>query len=215
MPEFLAEGCAIQNLLFPDRVVIGTTTNQNGRDAFDLIQGLYTNFDTKFVHVNTTSSEMGKLFANAMLAQRISSINAMSQLCEEVGGSTQDLAKVVGTDKRIGPSFLCAGPGFGGSCFDKDVLSLVYILESRGQMEQAEYWSQVLKMNDHQKARLSKKVGDQFADPANTEIAIFGYAFKKNTSDTRATPVAYMINYLAEKGFTVKIHDPQVNERGF
>ena len=84
----------------------------------------------------------------------------MSQLCEEVGGSTQDLAKVVGTDKRIGPSFLCAGPGFGGSCFDKDVLSLVYILESRGQMEQAEYWSQVLKMNDHQKARLAKKVGD-------------------------------------------------------
>ena len=215
MPEFLAEGCAIKNLLFPDRIVVGTTTDQNGRDAFEVLKGLYTNFNTQFVHVKTTSSEMGKLFANAMLAQRISSINAMSQLCEEVGGSTSDLAKVVGADKRIGPAFLCAGPGFGGSCFEKDLLSLVYILESNGQPEQAAYWSQVLQMNEHQKKRLAIKVATPFADPKTTEIAVFGYAFKKDTSDTRATPTALIINYLLDQGFTVKVHDPQVNERNF
>lgn len=155
MPEFLAEGTAINNLLFPDRVVVGTTDDQNGRDAFELVKKQYSNFETKFVHVKTASSELGKLFANAMLAQRISSINAMSELCEVVGASVQDLAQIVGTDKRVGPYFLQSSPGFGGSCFEKDMLSLIYILESLGQTEAATYWSQVLIMNDHQKKRLA------------------------------------------------------------
>lgn len=132
MPEFLAEGVAINNLLYPDRIVVGTPTDANGEETFEILKGLYSNFKTQFVHVRTASSELGKLFANAMLAQRISSINSMTQLCEVSGASSQDLAKIVGSDARIGPHFLNASPAFGGSCFEKDLLSLIFILESNG-----------------------------------------------------------------------------------
>ncbi|CDW90032.1 udp-glucose 6-dehydrogenase-like [Stylonychia lemnae] len=215
MPEFLAEGVAIQNLLFPDRVVIGTPTDKNGMEAFEVIKGLYTNFDTNFIHVRTASSELGKLFANAMLAQRISSINSMSQLCETVGASVQDLSKIVGSDKRVGPLFLNASPAFGGSCFEKDIQSLVYILESLGQTQQAMYWSQVLYMNQFQKTRLLNMIVQEFQNPTDTILTIFGFAFKKNTSDTRMSPMAFFVYGLIEKGFHVRIHDPQANERGF
>ena len=140
MPEFLAEGSAIQNLLFPDRVVVGTADSQTGRDAFELLRAQYSNFSTRFIHVRTASSELGKLFANAMLAQRISSINSMTQLSEVVGASVQDLSQIVGADSRVGPAFLNSSPGFGGSCFEKDLLSLVYILEYNDQPEAAAYW---------------------------------------------------------------------------
>eukprot|EP00347_Sterkiella_histriomuscorum_P009440 403341205 len=215
MPEFLAEGVAINNLLNPDRVVIGTPTDLNGKETFELIKGLYSNFQTSFIHVRTASSELGKLFANAMLAQRISSINSMTQLCETVGASCQDLSKIVGSDKRIGPQFLNASPAFGGSCFEKDLLSLIYILETNGQTVQANYWSQVLQMNEYQRLRLSEDISSQFEDPTKISIALFGFAFKKNTSDTRMTPVAFIVDYLIKKGFHVKIHDPQASERGF
>ncbi|CDW82077.1 uridine diphosphate glucose dehydrogenase [Stylonychia lemnae] len=215
MPEFLAEGVAIQNLLFPDRIVVGTPTDKNGMETFEVIKGIYSNFQTKFIHVKTASSELGKLFANAMLAQRISSINSMSQLCETTGASVQDLSKIVGSDKRIGQYFLNASPAFGGSCFEKDLQSLVYILESLGQTDQAMYWSQVLHMNQFQKRRLLDMIISEFPNPSETVLTIFGFAFKKNTSDTRMTPIAYFVNGLIEKGFFVRIHDPQANERGF
>lgn len=150
-PEFLAEGCAIRNLTRPDRIVIGTPTNHpNGPLAFKIMQSLYKAFPCPLLHTHTSSSELGKLFSNAMLAQRISSINSLSSLCEQTeGASIQDLKNIAGSDQRIGNAFLNASPGFGGSCFEKDIMSLVYILESRGLQVEADYWKHVLKINDH------------------------------------------------------------------
>jgi len=132
MPEFLAEGVAIQNLLYPDRVVIGTPPNQKGAESMKVLQGLYRNLNCPIINTRVASSELGKLFSNAMLAQRISSINSLTQLCEIEGACIQDLSRIVGSDKRIGPAFLQCSPGFGGSCFEKDLQSLIYILESNG-----------------------------------------------------------------------------------
>lgn len=215
MPEFLAEGCAIHNLVNPDRIVVGTAPNANGMAAFELLKDLYTHINTKFFHVKTASSELGKLVANAMLAQRISSINSVSELCEITDACISDISSIVGSDRRIGPLFLQSSPGFGGSCFEKDILSLIYILESNGLKEAAEYWAWVLHMNNHQKKRLAEKIVSKFTDPSSTVISIFGFAFKKNTSDARMTPIAYLVNHLIEKGFTVKIHDPKATERIF
>lgn len=214
MPEFLAEGVAIHNLLHPDRIVIGTPQNENGENSFKLLANLYTSIEnTQIINVRQASSELGKLFSNAMLAQRISSVNSLSELCEITGASVQDLRTIVGSDKRIGMPFLCASLAWGGSCFEKDILSLAYILESNGLIEAARYWESVLSINNAQKKRLCDKVQANLAGEGH--VAILGFAFKNKTSDTRMTPVSFVANYFMEKNVMIKVTDPQATEEGY
>lgn len=215
-PEFLAEGTAIKDLLNPDRVLIGGPQTAAGLKAVNELVDIYRGKDSKWVPVqkilttNVWSAELTKLAANAFLAQRVSSINAIAGLCEATGADVDEVARVMGADHRIGPKFLKAGPGFGGSCFKKDVLNLVYLCESFGLHTAAEYWTGVIKMNDHQQERIvSRLFKAMFNTLANKKIALFGFAFKADTGDTRETPAGYVARLLNEEHVRLAITDPK------
>lgn len=211
-PEFLAEGSAIHDLEAPDRVLIGGHQTPEGLKAVQCIVDIYANWVPleKILTANVWSSELSKLAANAMLAQRVSSINAFSALCEETGADIEEVALAMGMDKRIGSKFLKAGPGFGGSCFKKDILNLVYICESHGLQKVADYWRQVVLINDFQQERLiSNILKSMFNTVANKKIAIFGFAFKANTGDTRESPALAISQMLHEEHAQLAITDPK------
>ncbi len=215
-PEFLAEGTAIADLLEPDRVLIGGPSTAAGAAAVEELVQVYRGKGgawvprKKILTTNVWSAELTKLAANAMLAQRVSSVNALAGLCEATGADIDEVARVMGADRRIGPKFLKAGPGFGGSCFKKDVLNLVYLCESFGLHTAAEYWMQVVRMNDHQQARIvSRLFREMFNTLANKKIALFGFAFKADTGDTRETPAGVVARLLHEEHVRLAITDPQ------
>jgi UDPglucose 6-dehydrogenase len=211
-PEFLAEGSAVRDLEVPDRVLIGGHQTPEGLKAVQCIVDIYANWvpQEKILTANVWSSELSKLAANAMLAQRVSSINAFSALCEETGADIDEVALAMGMDKRIGSKFLKAGPGFGGSCFKKDILNLVYICESHGLQKVADYWRQVVLINDFQQERLiSNILKSMFNTVANKKIAIFGFAFKANTGDTRESPALAICQMLHEEHAQLAITDPK------
>ena len=211
-PEFLAEGTAINDLLEPDRVLIGGPQTETGKAAIQAIVDVYAAWvpREKILTTNVWSAELTKLAANAFLAQRVSSINAIAGLCEATGADVDEVARVVGADSRIGAKFLKAGPGFGGSCFKKDVLNLVYLCESFGLHTAAEYWTGVIRVNDHQQERIvSRLFGAMFNTLANKKITLFGFAFKANTGDTRETPAGRVARLLAEEHVRVTITDPK------
>lgn len=212
-PEFLAEGTAIRDLEFPDRVLIGGDETESGQEAIAALSHLYQNWISpeKIITMNTWSSELSKLAANAFLAQRISSINAISAICEVTGADVSEVASAIGRDSRIGNKFLQAGVGFGGSCFQKDVLNLVYLSESLNLPEVASYWQQVIEMNEYQKRRFSKRIIEAlFNTVTNKKIALLGFAFKKNTGDTRESPSITIAQHLIEERAQIYIYDPKV-----
>ena len=211
-PEFLAEGTAIKDLIEPDRVLIGGPQTESGLAAINEVVDIYAAWveREKILTTNVWSAELTKLAANAFLAQRVSSINAIAGLCEATGADVDEVAKVVGADSRIGPKFLKAGPGFGGSCFKKDVLNLVYLCESFGLHTAAEYWMGVIKMNDHQQERIvSRLFKEMFNTLANKKIALLGFAFKADTGDTRETPAGTVARLLADEHVRLTITDPK------
>ncbi|MBR0198512.1 MAG: nucleotide sugar dehydrogenase [Kiritimatiellae bacterium] len=211
-PEFLAEGTAIKDLLEPDRVLIGGPQTPAGHDAIEEAVEIYSAWvdREKILTTNVWSAELTKLAANAFLAQRVSSINAIAGLCEATGADVDEVARVIGADKRIGPKFLKAGPGFGGSCFKKDVLNLVYLCETFGLHTAAEYWMGVIEMNDHQQERIvSRLFREMFNTLANKKITLFGFAFKADTGDTRETPAGKVARLLAEEHVRLTITDPK------
>ena len=215
-PEFLAEGTAIKDLLTPDRVLIGGAKTPSGDAAVNELVKVYCGKGGKWVPrervltTNVWSAELTKLAANAFLAQRVSSINAIAGLCEATGADVDEVARVIGADHRIGPKFLKAGPGFGGSCFKKDVLNLVYLCETFGLHTAAEYWMGVIKMNDHQQERIvSRLFRAMFNTLANKKIAMFGFAFKADTGDTRETPAGTVARLLNDEHVCLSITDPK------
>ena len=213
-PEFLAEGTAVQDLLSPDRILIGGDTSLEGQKAIQSLVDVYSNWvaPEKILTTNVWSSELSKLTANAFLAQRISSINALSELCEKTGANINEVAKAIGMDSRIGPKFLKASVGFGGSCFQKDILNLVYIAKSYGLNEVADYWEQVIIMNDHQKKRFSNTiVKTLYNTVADKKIAFLGWAFKKDTNDTRESAAIYVANELIGEQAKIAVFDPKVS----
>ncbi|XP_068501863.1 UDP-glucose 6-dehydrogenase 1-like isoform X2 [Phaseolus vulgaris] len=214
-PEFLAEGTAIKDLFNPDRVLIGGRETPEGEKAIETLKNVYAHWvpEERILTTNLWSAELSKLAANAFLAQRISSVNAMSALCEATGANVTQVSYAVGTDTRIGPKFLNASVGFGGSCFQKDILNLVYICECNGLPEVAEYWKQVIKINDYQKSRfVNRVVSSMFNTVATKKIAILGFAFKKDTGDTRETPAIDVCKGLLGDKARLSIYDPQVTE---
>ena len=212
-PEFLAEGTAIQDLFKSDRVLIGGDETESGQKAVQALVYIYAYWipRDKILTTNVWSSELAKLASNAMLAQRISSINSFSALCEKTGANIDELSKAIGSDHRIGPHFLKASVGFGGSCFQKDILNLVYLCKYYGLDEVAEYWHQVVIINDYQKERFAQKVIDHFGKDLNgKKILILGWAFKANTNDIRESPAIDVTKRLLEFGGTIEIYDPKV-----
>lgn len=213
-PEFLAEGTAVSDLLAPDRILIGGDTTPEGEKAIQSLVAVYANWvaPEKILTTNVWSSELSKLTANAFLAQRISSINAMSELCEQTGADVNEVARAIGMDSRIGPKFLKASVGFGGSCFQKDILNLVYIAKSYGLQEVADYWEQVIIMNDHQKRRFSNKIVQTLYNTvADKKIALLGWAFKKDTNDTRESAAIYVADDLINEEARITVYDPKVS----
>jgi UDPglucose 6-dehydrogenase len=212
-PEFLAEGTAVNDLLFPSRVLIGGEQTPEGLRAIETLVSVYANWVPReqIITTNLWSSELSKLVANAFLAQRVSSINSITALCEETDADIDEIARAIGSDVRIGPKFLKASVGYGGSCFQKDILNLVYICESFGLKEVSEYWHQVVLMNDYQKRRFAHKiVKHMFNTITGKKIAIFGFAFKKDTGDTRETASAYVMKDLLDERAYLSVYDPQV-----
>ena len=212
-PEFLAEGTAIQDLEVPDRVLIGGDQTENGLKAIQNLVDIYATWVPKdqIITTNLWSSELSKLTANAFLAQRVSSINALTELCESTGANIDDVAKAIGTDSRIGPKFLKASVGFGGSCFQKDILNLVYICKSLGLEEAADYWEQVIIMNNHQRSRFAKQiVTSLYGTVAGKKIGFLGWAFKKDTNDTRESAAIYIADTLIEEQAQIQVFDPKV-----
>ncbi|KAL4071800.1 UDP-glucose/GDP-mannose dehydrogenase family, NAD binding domain-containing protein [Scleroderma yunnanense] len=212
-PEFLAEGTAINDLFNPDRVLIGSLQTPDGIAASNALLEVYANWVPKdrVLTVGLWSSELSKLAANAMLAQRISSVNALSAICEATGANIDEVAHAIGYDSRIGPKFLRASVGFGGSCFQKDILNLVYLSESLHLPEVAEYWKQVVVMNEYQKRRFSKTVVDTlFNTITGKRIAVLGFAFKADTGDTRESPAITLVRDFLQEKALVNIYDPQV-----
>ena len=214
-PEFLAEGTAMEDLLAPDRVLIGGDTDAEGVAAIDALVEVYANWIPKerILTTNVWSSELSKLTANAFLAQRVSSINAMSELCEKTGADVSEVARAIGMDSRIGPKFLKASVGFGGSCFQKDILNLVYIAKSYGLDEVADYWEQVIIMNDHQKRRFAANmVKTLYNTVSGKKLAFLGWAFKKDTNDTRESAAIYVADDLLYEQAGIAVYDPKVEE---
>lgn len=213
-PEFMAEGTAIQDLKNPDRVLIGGNFTTQGEKALQVVSSIYERWipKHKILVQKLWSAELSKLTSNAFLAQRISSINAISAICEVTGADVDEVALAIGTDTRIGHKFLKSSVGFGGSCFKKDLLNLVYLCEYFGLTEVAHYWEQVVLMNEYQKNRFSQKVVHTlFNTLAGKKLAIFGFAFKKDTNDTRETPaITVCKNFLIEKAM-LAICDPKVD----
>jgi len=211
-PEFLAEGTAIKDLLEGDRVLIGSKNTESGLNAANEISKIYEHWmpKEKIITTNLWSSELSKLVANAFLAQRISSINSISALCEKTDADISEISYAVGTDTRIGSKFLNASVGFGGSCFKKDILNLVYIARSYGLVEVADYWEMVIKINEYQETRfVSKMLKEMFNTVANKKITVFGFAFKANTGDTRESPAIEVIKKLVEERAKISITDPK------
>ena len=214
-PEFLAEGTAIQDLFKSDRVLIGGDSTETGKKAVQSLVDIYANWipKEKILTTNVWSSELSKLASNAMLAQRISSINSLSALCEKTGANIEELSKAIGMDHRIGPKFLKASVGFGGSCFQKDILNLVYLCRHYGLDEVADYWHQVIKINDYQKNRFAQKIIDYFeGDLTGKEITILGWAFKAKTNDSRESPSIFIAEKLYKAGANLQIYDPMVSK---
>lgn len=214
-PEFLAEGTAVKDLENPDRVLIGGETTPEGLAAVELLVSVYEKWvpRDKIITTNLWSSELSKLVANAYLAQRISSINAISALCETTGADVDEVGYAIGRDSRIGPKFLKASVGFGGSCFQKDIFNLVYLCDHFGLPEVARYWEQVIVMNDWQKSRFSRNVVcSLFNTVSGKKIAILGFAFKKDTNDTRESPAIYVCRDLLDEQAKLAIYDPKVSE---
>jgi UDPglucose 6-dehydrogenase len=212
-PEFLAEGTAVKDLESPDRVLIGGERTPEGEKALQALVEVYARWvpRDRIITTNLWSSELSKLVANAFLAQRISSINAISALCEATGADVDEVANAIGRDSRIGPKFLRASVGFGGSCFQKDILNLVYLCESFGLQEVARYWEQVVAMNDHQKKRFAARVvRELFNTVADKKIAVLGFAFKKDTNDTRESPAIAVCRDLLAEHANVSVYDPKV-----
>jgi UDPglucose 6-dehydrogenase len=212
-PEFLAEGTAIADLEKPDRILIGGESTPGGQAAMETLVSIYARWipRERILTTNLWSSELSKLVANAFLAQRISSINAVSALCERTGADVDEVARAIGSDSRIGPKFLKASVGFGGSCFQKDVLNLTYLCEHFGLPEVAAYWDQVIKMNDWQKTRFARHIVQTlFNTVSDKKIAVFGFAFKKDTNDTRESAAIYVVRDLVLEQANVVVHDPQV-----
>lgn len=214
-PEFLAEGTAIRDLEHPDRVLIGCEENPAGREAAKALAALYRHWvpEERIVFSNVWSSELSKLAANAFLAQRISSINAISALCEVTQADVTEISRAVGADRRIGASFLEAGVGFGGSCFRKDILSLSYLCRQEGLTEVANYWQSVVEMNDYQIHRFTRGVVEAlFNTVSGKKLAMFGFAFKPGTNDTRDTPAHAVCRMLLEEHASVTVTDPRALE---
>lgn len=215
-PEFLAEGTAVQDLLAPDRVLIGGNITVEGNEAVQALKEIYTNWvpEERILTTNVWSSELSKLTANAFLAQRVSSINAMSELCEKTGADINEVARAIGMDSRIGSKFLKSSVGFGGSCFQKDILNLVYIAKSYGLNEVADYWEQVIIMNDHQKRRFASNIVQTLYNTVSgKKITFLGWAFKKDTNDTRESAAIYVSDYLLNEQANIAVFDPQVKEK--
>lgn len=212
-PEFLAEGTAIADLMKPDRVLIGGDQDEAGLRAIQTVADIYANWvpRDRIITTNLWSSELTKLTANAFLAQRISSINAISAVCEATGADVDEVSRAVGADSRLGPKFLKASVGFGGSCFQKDILNLVYLSECLNLPEVAEYWYGVIKINDYQRQRFAEKIiKTMFDTVSNKRFAILGFAFKKDTGDTRESSSIVICARLLEEGAHLNIYDPQV-----
>jgi UDPglucose 6-dehydrogenase len=215
-PEFLAEGTAVADLENPDRILVGGERTPAGEAAVATLVDIYARWvpRDKIITTNLWSSELSKLVANAFLAQRISSINSISALCEATGADVDEVANAIGKDSRIGPKFLKASVGFGGSCFQKDILNLVYLCEHFGLPEVAAYWESVVKMNNWQKARFTRAIVQQlFNTVSGKRIAVLGFAFKKDTNDTRESAAIDVVRGLLEENATVVIYDPRVPAR--
>ena len=212
-PEFLAEGTAVVDLQMPDRVLIGGERTKGGEIAIQTLVDVYAHWvpRERIITTNLWSSELSKLVANAFLAQRISSINSISALCEATGADVDEVANAIGKDSRIGPKFLKSSVGFGGSCFQKDILNLVYLCEHFGLPEVSAYWEAVVKMNDWQKHRFATKiVRSLFNSVAEKKIAVFGFAFKKDTNDTRESAAISVVRDLLSEQARVVVYDPKV-----
>lgn len=214
-PEFLAEGTAVKDLLSPDRVIIGSADTVSGQRAAAVLANVYATWvpRNRITTINVWSSELSKLVANAMLAQRISSVNSISAICEKTGADIEEIALSVGLDPRIGPQYLKSGLGFGGSCFKKDILSLIYLAQSLSLHEVSEYWQQVLSLNDFQRKRFAQRVIRCLNNTlVRKKITLLGYAFKKNTSDTRESPAVDIIQtLLSDCPAEIAIFDPCCN----
>ncbi|MEO3404450.1 UDP-glucose 6-dehydrogenase [Mucilaginibacter sp. CAU 1740] len=213
-PEFLAEGTAVSDLDSPDRVLIGGDNTPEGQVAIQALVDVYNNWipRERILTTNVWSSELSKLTANAFLAQRVSSINSLTEICEKTEADISEVARAIGTDSRIGPKFLKASVGFGGSCFQKDILNLVYIARSYGLQEVADYWEQVIIMNDHQKKRFANQMIKNLYNTVNDKkIAIFGWAFKKDTNDTRESAAIYVADHLLHERARLSVYDPKVS----
>ena len=209
-PEFLAEGSAIKDLENPDRVLIG---GENPA-AINSLSNIYKNWvpEKKILHTNIWSSELAKLTANAFLAQRVSSINSISAICEATGADVREVSRAIGSDSRIGSKFLDSGPGFGGSCFKKDILNLVYLCQYFGLPEVANFWEEVVTLNEWHQHRISKLIVKKlFGTISSKKIAILGFAFKANTNDTRESAAITICKDLIEEGALLAINDPKVN----
>lgn len=212
-PEFLAEGTAMKDLDNPDRVLIGGDQDPAGFEAIETLASVYQNWVPKerIIKTNLWSSELSKLAANAFLAQRISSINAISAVCEATGADVDEVSRAIGTDSRLGPKFLKASVGFGGSCFQKDILNLVYLSQSLNLPEVARYWESVVELNEYQRRRFSEKIiRTMFDTVGGKTIAMFGFAFKKDTGDTRESSAIAVCAKLLEEGAIINIYDPKV-----
>ena len=213
-PEFLAEGTAIEDLRNPDRVLIGGNNSKSGQIAVKTLVDIYSNWvkKEKIITTNLWSSELSKLASNAMLAQRISSINSLSALCDKTGADINEVSKAIGLDHRIGKYFLNPSVGFGGSCFQKDILNLVYLCRNYGLNEVAEYWHQVVKMNNYQRSRFLKKIISKLGNNlTNKTITLYGWSFKKDTNDSRESSSIYIAIDLLNKGAKINVYDPQTS----
>ena len=214
-PEFLAEGTAMRDLEVPDRVLIGGGQDKSGKEALKALVDIYSSWVPKqnILTTNLWSSELSKLVANAFLAQRISSINSISELCESTGADVDEVAKAIGMDTRIGKKFLKPSVGFGGSCFQKDILNLVYISKSLGLDKVADYWNQVIILNEHQRERFAKNIlKSLYNTVAGKKICFLGWSFKKDTNDTRESAAIYVADLLLEELANISIYDPKVSQ---
>tara|TARA_R110000765_G_scaffold168384_3_gene273393 strand:+ start:6513 stop:7910 length:1398 start_codon:yes stop_codon:yes gene_type:complete len=214
-PEFLAEGTAIEDLINADRVLIGGNDTPTGKAAKNALSAIYEHWLPKerILQTNVWSSELSKLVANAFLAQRVSSINTISALCEKTDANIQEISRAIGFDSRIGPKFLNASVGFGGSCFQKDILNLVYIARSYGLTEVANYWEQVIIANDYQKSRFAENIiSSLYNTISGKKIVVYGWAFKKDTNDTRESAAIAVVDALLEERAEIIVYDPKVTK---
>jgi len=214
-PEFLAEGTAVNDIIFPDRVLIGGLQTKEGLEAQNILYQIYSYWipKEKIIKMGLWSTELSKLAANALLAQRISSINSLSVLCEEIGADIQEVSYACGLDSRIGSKFLKPCVGFGGSCFKKDILNLIYLSNAFNLYEIAEYWKQIILINEYRKMKFIKKILDRFFNTINgKEVTIYGFSFKKNTKDTRESAAITIVLTLLKEGAIIKLFDPKVTK---